>query len=493
SIEVDGQGQEVGDYDLTPKGAVINDDISDINKYDVTYVNGKLHITSDEKSYNVTFKVKNGAWNDGTKADKKVTLSGNAGDTLKLSADQIPAAGSKPDADYKEGRWDVTPDTKIAITADTTYTYTYANDGPLPDKYTISFDANGGTGEMAPQKADKGETVQLKANEFTRSGYFFKNWNTKPDGFGESYDDKQPVKLENDMTLYAQWTEDKPEEYTVTVTVSPKKSGTAKASVNSGKTGTKVTLKAVSKAGYKFKKWKVVSGGVKLADATKTKTTLAIKDANVKVKAIFEKIYEAPQPEIEPVGDDGIILAWWKVKEAEGYDIFMSRCNHGGKEISPKLVKTIEENETLQWTATGLKPNKSYKAYIKAFVTDKNGKKKYISKSPLMHVYTAGGNRAYTNAKSVKLNTSDGMIKKGNKLTLKVKDTYKIKASVRKADKKKKLLPDSHVKTLRYRSSDPGVATVSSKGKITAKKKGKCNIYVYAHNGVNKTIKLTVK
>ncbi|MCR5104125.1 MAG: Ig-like domain-containing protein [Eubacterium sp.] len=109
-----------------------------------------------------------------------------------------------------------------------------------------------------------------------------------------------------------------------------------------------------------------------------------------------------------------------------------------------------------------------------------------------MYVYTAGGNKTYTNAKSVKLNTSDGKIKK-NKLTLKVKDTYKIKASVKKADKKKNLMPASHVKAIRYCSSDPSVATVSTSGKITAKKKVKCNIYVYAHNGVGKTITLTVK
>ncbi len=279
--------------------------------------------------------------------------------------------------------------------------------------------------------------------------------------------------------------------YSVKVTTD--KHGSASATPTSGITGTKITIKAVSDAGYKFRKWKVVSGGVKLSDATKAKTTFKIKNANVKVKAIFEKIYEEPQPDIEPVDDDKIILAWFKVNEAKGYDIFMSRCDHDGKEITPKLIKTIKNKKTTQWTVTGLKPNKSYKALIKAYTKDKNGKKKYISKSPLMHVYTAGGNKTYTNAKSVKLDKSDGKIKKGNKLTLKVKDTYKIKASVKKADKKKKLMPDSHVKTIRYRSSDPGVATVSSKGKITAKKKGKCNIYVYAHNGVNKTIKVTVK
>ena len=109
-----------------------------------------------------------------------------------------------------------------------------------------------------------------------------------------------------------------------------------------------------------------------------------------------------------------------------------------------------------------------------------------------MHVYTAGGTKNYTNAKSIKLDTSDGKIKK-SKLKLNVKDTYKIKASVKKADKKRKLMPATHVRTLRYSSSDPGIATVSKSGKITAKRAGKCKIYVYAHNGVNKTITVTVK
>ena len=76
-------------------------------------------------SQTVTFRVVNGAWNDGSIADIVVTLIGQEGDTLKLAKEQIPAAGSKPDDTYKAGSWDVEPDTKTAITADTVYTYTY--------------------------------------------------------------------------------------------------------------------------------------------------------------------------------------------------------------------------------------------------------------------------------------------------------------------------------------------------------------------------------
>ena len=77
-------------------------------------------------TYDVVFKVVNGSWNDESTDDKTVTLTGYEGDTLKLAADQIPAVGSKPDENYKAGSWTVEPSTETAITAATTYTYTYA-------------------------------------------------------------------------------------------------------------------------------------------------------------------------------------------------------------------------------------------------------------------------------------------------------------------------------------------------------------------------------
>ena len=78
-----------------------------------------------KKSAKVTFKVVNGSWNDGTKEDKTVMLTGHEGDTLMLSADQIPGAGTKPYDKYKEGLWDITPSSATEITKDITYTYTY--------------------------------------------------------------------------------------------------------------------------------------------------------------------------------------------------------------------------------------------------------------------------------------------------------------------------------------------------------------------------------
>ncbi len=75
--------------------------------------------------HTVTFKVVNGKWNDGINADKIVTLKGAEGDTLKLTADQIPEVGNEPSSSYEAGSWDVTPSNETAITQDTIYTYTY--------------------------------------------------------------------------------------------------------------------------------------------------------------------------------------------------------------------------------------------------------------------------------------------------------------------------------------------------------------------------------
>ncbi len=37
------------------------------------------------------------------------------------------------------------------------------------------------------------------------------------------------------------------------------------------------------------------------------------------------------------------------------------------------------------------------------------------------------------------------------------------------------------------------IATVTKSGKMTAKGSGTCYIYVFAHNGVSKSVKVTVK
>lgn len=78
--------------------------------------------------------------------------------------------------------------------------------------FNVSFDANQGSGAMAPQGFVKGVEAKLNANTFTRSNYEFMGWNTNIDGSGTSYSDEARLSLTKSMTLYAQW---QPSEYTI--------------------------------------------------------------------------------------------------------------------------------------------------------------------------------------------------------------------------------------------------------------------------------------
>ena len=73
--------------------------------------------------------------------------------------------------------------------------------------YTVSYDANGGTGTMTDSSSPykTGSIVTIKENTFTRSGYLFTKWNTAADGKGIYYDEGDTFAITANVTLYAQW------------------------------------------------------------------------------------------------------------------------------------------------------------------------------------------------------------------------------------------------------------------------------------------------
>ena len=90
----------------------------------------------------------------------------------------------------------------------------------LNAKYIISFDANGGTGEMQDQEAtitnSQVVSANLTKNTFKREDYKFAGWNTKADGSGDAYADQAGIP-EVPVTLYAQWVKDIDQAGTYTV------------------------------------------------------------------------------------------------------------------------------------------------------------------------------------------------------------------------------------------------------------------------------------
>ncbi len=87
--------------------------------------------------------------------------------------------------------------------------------------YTVTYDANNGTGESYTQKTDSGTgdvAVTLLEDsdvDFTvlAEGYVLSGWNTRADGSGTDYDLGETIDIDNSMTLYAVW---QPDVYIVT-------------------------------------------------------------------------------------------------------------------------------------------------------------------------------------------------------------------------------------------------------------------------------------
>lgn len=73
----------------------------------------------------------------------------------------------------------------------------------------VMYDANGGKGSHAPTDGHQHSTITMPSDvsrSFSRDGYSFAGWNTRPDGSGVSYRDGDGVPVEDKVvTLYAQW------------------------------------------------------------------------------------------------------------------------------------------------------------------------------------------------------------------------------------------------------------------------------------------------
>lgn len=114
------------------------------------------------------------------------------------------------------------------------YTYKFSVPYPAQASYTITYNANGGTGAPSNQTKYQGTSLTLSSTKPTRSNstatgytvtfngnggtpsktsqaatnttsYTFSKWNTKSDGSGTSYDAGASYTADAAATLYAQW------------------------------------------------------------------------------------------------------------------------------------------------------------------------------------------------------------------------------------------------------------------------------------------------
>lgn len=92
------------------------------------------------------------------------------------------------------------------------YTHSTNYDGsvsitiPAKASYTVSYNANGGTGTISNQTKWYGENLTLSNGAgFTRINYTLKGWNTKADGTGTHYNLGATYTGNAALPLYAEW------------------------------------------------------------------------------------------------------------------------------------------------------------------------------------------------------------------------------------------------------------------------------------------------
>ena len=137
-----------------------------------------------------------------------------------------------------------------------------------PVRYTVNYDANGGTGSMPASTLTYDRPQALPAIGFTKAGYSFAGWNTQKDGSGKTFTDKQIVgnllTHENAAgTLYAQWTPTPP----VITVVFHSNDGGADETVKRVWASNNLDMKAIglpdgwTKKGFVFHGWNLAADG----------------------------------------------------------------------------------------------------------------------------------------------------------------------------------------------------------------------------------------
>ena len=212
--------------------------------------------------------------------------------------------------------------------------------------YKVRYDANGGKGSMKVQVLPCGVSKTLSKNKYVKTGYSFVKWNTRKDGKGKSYKDKQKISsLSKEhgsvVTLFAVW---KGNSYKVEYKGNGADSGKVAGSKHEYGKASKLKSNKFKRKGYTFVGWNTRKDGKGKTYKSGAKVDKLTAKANGKVT----------------------LYAKWKVKK---YDITYSMS--GGK-----VSKSAKKAYTIK-TKTYTLPNPSRKGYdFDGWYKDKKYKKR---------------------------------------------------------------------------------------------------------------------
>lgn len=214
-----------------------------------TYGDGNHSVYYYEKSYTVSYNANGGS---GAPSSQTKWYTTN----LKLSSTKPTRTGytfqgwstssSATSASYSAGG-------TFSTNANTTLYAVWAK-----NKYTISFNANGGSGAPSSQTKTYGLDLTLSSTKPTRSGYTFKGWGTSSSSTTASYQPGGKYTSNSSATLYAVWESNAPTTYTVSYNAN---GGSGAPSSQTKTHGVTLTLSSTkpTRSGYSFLGWSTSS------------------------------------------------------------------------------------------------------------------------------------------------------------------------------------------------------------------------------------------
>lgn len=154
--------------------------------------------------------------------------------------------------------------------------------------YTVSYNANGGSGAPGSQTKWHGETLTLSRTRPSRTGYNFSRWNTNTSNTGTAYNPGGSYTANSGATLYAIWS---PYTYTVSYNAN---GGTGAPSAQTKTYGKTLTLSSTrpTRTNYNFLGWGTSTGSTSVAYSPGSAYTA---NAGITLYAIWQLAYVAPR------------------------------------------------------------------------------------------------------------------------------------------------------------------------------------------------------
>ena len=153
--------------------------------------------------------------------------------------------------------------------------------------YTVTYNANGGSGAPSKQTKWYGTSITLSSEKPTRTGYTFKGWGTSSTTTTVSYSAGATYSSNSSVTLYAIWTANT---YTITFNAN---GGSGAPSSQTKTHGVSLTLSSTkpTRTNYTFKGWGTSASSTTVSYAAGASYTT---NAAITLYAIWEQSYTKP-------------------------------------------------------------------------------------------------------------------------------------------------------------------------------------------------------